>query len=95
MTDRDQLIRERAYHLWERAGRPEQSEQDFWHRAEAEIASEQESGDGAEPLLPASARDVEPETAQKQAEPDKRARAAATPKPARKTSGPGNARKKR
>ena len=31
--EREQQIRERAYHLWEQAGRPEGREQEFWERA--------------------------------------------------------------
>ena len=32
-------IRERAYHIWEQAGRPEGRDVEFWTRAEAEIAA--------------------------------------------------------
>ena len=33
-------IRQRAYELWERDGRPEAQEIDYWLRAEAELAGE-------------------------------------------------------
>lgn len=35
----DDEIRERAYHLWEEAGRPDGDGVDFWVRAEEELAS--------------------------------------------------------
>lgn len=38
MNDEHQdAIRLRAYHLWERAGRPDGRDQEFYHRAEAEL----------------------------------------------------------
>ncbi len=42
-TDRDQEIRNRAYYLWEKAGRPAGHEHDFWAQAAREI-----EGDPAE-----------------------------------------------
>jgi hypothetical protein len=33
-------IRERAYALWERAGSPSTHSQDFWRKAERELAEE-------------------------------------------------------
>jgi hypothetical protein len=39
----EERTRERAYDLWERAGRPEGRSTEFWLQAEAEIAAE-ESG---------------------------------------------------
>jgi hypothetical protein len=38
--ERENRIRERAYHLWEEDGRPEGREQDYWERAEAMIRKE-------------------------------------------------------
>lgn len=35
------LIRERAYLLWERAGRPEGGDLEFWERARAQVEQEQ------------------------------------------------------
>jgi len=32
----DQLVRERAYSLWEQAGRPEGRAEEFWHQAQHE-----------------------------------------------------------
>jgi hypothetical protein len=40
MADRDELIRQRAYDLWDRAGRPEGREAEHWHQAEREISDE-------------------------------------------------------
>jgi hypothetical protein len=40
MNERDHQIRERAYLLWERAGRPHGDGDDFWHQAALEIARE-------------------------------------------------------
>ena len=32
-SDREQRIRERAYHLWREAGSPEGRDEEFWHQA--------------------------------------------------------------
>jgi hypothetical protein len=40
MIDRDQLVRKRAYYLWEHAGRPHDRQDEFWHRANSEIDAE-------------------------------------------------------
>ncbi|HVB16954.1 MAG TPA: DUF2934 domain-containing protein [Stellaceae bacterium] len=37
----EERIQERAYDLWERAGRPEGKAIDFWLQAETEVASEE------------------------------------------------------
>jgi hypothetical protein len=37
MTERDPLIRQRAYELWDGAGRPDGREAEFWYKAEHEI----------------------------------------------------------
>ena len=37
----EERIRERAYEIWEGAGRPEGKATDFWLQAEAEIAAEE------------------------------------------------------
>ena len=36
----EQEIRERAHQIWERAGKPEGREDDFWHAAEQELRNE-------------------------------------------------------
>jgi len=40
-TERE--IMERAYQLWERAGRPENRETKFWHAAQQELRNEDKS----------------------------------------------------
>lgn len=42
--DREELIRERAYLHWERAGRPAGREHEFWAQALSEIEEEYGSG---------------------------------------------------
>lgn len=37
MADLEQLIRERAFQLWEQAGRPEGRSDEFWHTARQEM----------------------------------------------------------
>jgi len=37
----EQRVRERAYAIWERAGRPEGQAVDHWDQAEAQIAAEE------------------------------------------------------
>ena len=36
----DQKVRERAYELWEKAGRPEGSEQLYWQLAQEQLEAE-------------------------------------------------------
>jgi len=40
MTRRETRIRARAKQLWEQAGKPEGRDEEFWERAEREIAVE-------------------------------------------------------
>jgi len=40
MTPREERVRARAQRLWQEAGRPEGRDEEFWHRAEREIAAE-------------------------------------------------------
>jgi hypothetical protein len=35
--DRHELVRRRAYLLWEEAGRPEGRNEEFWHQAKSEM----------------------------------------------------------
>ena len=37
-ADRNTRIQERAYHLWLEAGRPHDTDQEHWYRAECELA---------------------------------------------------------
>jgi len=37
----EERVRERAYAIWERAGRPEDRADEHWRQAEAEIAAEE------------------------------------------------------
>ena len=39
--DRDQLIRERAYRIWERDGRPHGRDAEHWQQAAGEIEAEE------------------------------------------------------
>jgi hypothetical protein len=39
-ADRDDLIRRRAYQIWEQAGRPEGTDQENWMQAAREIDEE-------------------------------------------------------
>jgi Protein of unknown function (DUF2934) len=36
----DEQIRERAYQLWEKAGKPDDREADCWHLAEQDLVNE-------------------------------------------------------
>lgn len=38
----EKRVRERAYDIWERAGRPESKAEQYWLEAEKEIAAEEE-----------------------------------------------------
>ena len=35
----DEQVRKRAYELWEQEGKPDDRHDEFWHQAQAEIAS--------------------------------------------------------
>jgi hypothetical protein len=39
----DEQIRERAYRIWEKFGKPEGRDEDFWHLAEQELLNEDRS----------------------------------------------------
>ena len=41
----EKQILNRAYEIWERNGRPEGREDEFWHQAEQELRAEEERGD--------------------------------------------------
>jgi hypothetical protein len=40
MQDMEQAIRERAYHIWNDAGRPEGDSESFWLNAQRELIAE-------------------------------------------------------
>ena len=42
-AEREQRIRERAYHLWEADGSPEGKADEYWHRARQLVANEEKS----------------------------------------------------
>lgn len=44
--DNDDAIRERAYLLWEKAGKPQGREHEFWAQASAEIEGNPATSDG-------------------------------------------------
>jgi len=47
MTDiNEEIVRIRAYHIWEREGRPEGREAEHWHAALRELVLEAKSGNG-------------------------------------------------
>ncbi len=46
MDDREQQIRDRAYAIWQREGRPEGRERDHWNEAMRELEDERKSGGG-------------------------------------------------
>jgi hypothetical protein len=43
-TDRDRSIRELAYELWERAGRPAGGAEEYWYEAERRLAEQGSRG---------------------------------------------------
>src|ERR1700710_1634071 len=47
--DREQKVRERAYHLWETDGRPHGRDVEYWERARELVGMEESAGSG---LLP-------------------------------------------
>ena len=47
--EREQRIRERAYHLWEADGRPDGAEKEYWERARELVGMEDSAGSGLMP----------------------------------------------
>jgi len=45
-TEREARVRERAYAIWEREGRPEGGAEQHWAQAEAELRAEEGAGAG-------------------------------------------------
>ena len=45
MRDTEKVIREMAYELWERAGRPEGRSDEFWFAARFELECREETGE--------------------------------------------------
>jgi hypothetical protein len=56
--DRDQLIRDRAYHIWERDGRPHGREAAHWQQAVSEIEAEERALAAQKPAAPAPEEDA-------------------------------------
>lgn len=58
-THKEAEIRDRAYALWQEEGSPEGREQEFWHRAERELAeqadvdSSEQAAELTQPMPPA------------------------------------------
>jgi hypothetical protein len=64
MNDDDERIRDRAYAIWEREGRPHGRHESHWHRALAElglvVATEQEPGTTVDPQSAVTASGIDP-----------------------------------
>ncbi|MGE5506402.1 MAG: DUF2934 domain-containing protein [Actinomycetota bacterium] len=56
----DDMIRERAHHIWEREGRPEGRADDHWQMARTELAMEQNPGVATEPTPTAGGNPYNP-----------------------------------
>jgi Protein of unknown function (DUF2934) len=77
MSARDEMIRKRAYELWEKAGMPQGQSDEFWFAARAEFESEAppaEKQEAAAPVPPPKASPAPPA-----AKPAAKASAAARP----------------
>jgi DUF2934 family protein len=48
----EEQIQKRAYELWEKAGRPEGREEEFWERARESLAIEENQKSQPQPNLP-------------------------------------------
>jgi hypothetical protein len=47
----DEAVAARAYKLWEKAGKPEGRDEEFWHLAEQELLNEDKESRGGRPTL--------------------------------------------
>jgi hypothetical protein len=68
--DREQRVRERAYHLWEADGKPHGHDVEYWERARELVGMEESAGSGQLPnplTAPASPRETGIEEAEIQA----------------------------
>lgn len=90
----DEAIKERAYHIWVREGRPHGRDFEHWVQAQVELEAEQPQGNGAartakaaKPAAPRRAAAPKAASAAKAAAAPKGAKAAAE-KPARKPAAP-------
>jgi hypothetical protein len=61
--ERDQRIRERAYHLWEADGSPHGRDMEYWERARELVGIEDSAGAGEIPAASISDDDVVDEAA--------------------------------
>jgi len=55
----DEAIRERAYQIWEREGRPDGRAYDHWVQAQVELAAEAVAGNGGGRMAEPSGRRAE------------------------------------
>jgi hypothetical protein len=59
MSDRSELIRRRAYQMWEEQGRPEGLDADHWYAAEQELAEDAgNEGEGSQTGAPNNNRNT-------------------------------------
>jgi hypothetical protein len=68
--DREQRVRERAYHLWEADGKPHGRDVEYWERARELVGMEESAGSGQLPnpqTTPGSPRETGIEEAEIQA----------------------------
>lgn len=77
----EDAIRQRAYFLWEAAGRPEGTGDHYWHLANEE-ARPAKSGNGADKAKPAKAKADKPVKLKAAAEPKATRKAATKPRAA-------------
>jgi hypothetical protein len=56
--DRDQLIRDRAYRIWERDGRPHGRDAEHWQQAAGEIEAEERALAAQKPAAPVAEEDA-------------------------------------
>ena len=61
--DREEHIRQRAYEIWERDGRPEGRDREHWLNAETEVAGQptRSPGDEARPGSPQTGENICPD----------------------------------
>lgn len=72
MASQDDRVRERAYELWEKSGRPSGRDDDFWHQAMAEIGATTHPDEDIAPPKPSkSAKAAAPKATAKAAPPAK------------------------
>lgn len=92
-SDQESRIRQRAYEIWQREGRPEGREAEHWRRAEAEITAEAGAAADQTPDRAAAGSKPQSEPSSTATAPVRSRRAGVKPEGGRPSASPRRGRK--